>query len=616
VKIASISIAILFALCAAPSTFAADNADPKTDTAQPLTAAGADAFVAALNKQYKADYPEATAAQWIAETYINGDTQLLVSRSNERSLSKLSADVEKSKAYAKVPGISAASKRSIELLKLSTAMPAPKDPAKLKELTEIASRLDGEYGAGKFCSDEKDPSTCRNLDDLSKVLANNRDWDADLAAWAGWHHTSRIMRKDYVRFAELLNDGAHDLGYNNVGELWRAGYDMPPAAFKPETDRLWGQVRPLYEQLQCYARGKLKTQYGDKMPKDGTIPAHVTGNMWAQNWAALYPLLQPYKDAGSLDVDGALVAQNYDAPKIVHRAEDFYHSIGFPALPGSFYEKSQLIRPRDRDVVCHASAWDLDQAGDVRIKMCINPTEENFRTVYHEMGHIYYFLAYNGQSELFQSGANDGFHEAIGDTIQLSLTPAYLHTIGLTGALTQDKKALLNAQMKLALEKIVFLPFGKMIDEWRWGVFDGSIKPSEYNAAWWKLKQKYQGVSSSIPRSEEDFDPGAKYHVASNTPYMRYFMANILQFQFQRALCQAAGQKGALAECSIYGSKAAGDKYWAMLQKGASQPWQKTLKELTGTEQMDASAIIDYFAPLYAWLKQQNTGQPCGWDGL
>jgi peptidyl-dipeptidase A len=577
------------------------------------SAADADAFVAGINKELKTDYPELTAAQWIGETFINDETQLLVSKASERSLAKIGAWVEQSKAYANTSGISAASKRAMDVLRLTLPMAAPKDPAKLAELTAIASKLDGAYGSAKSCKDPKDPKSCKNLDELSDVLAKNRDWNADLDAWTGWHNTARASRKDYVHFVELLNDGARDAGFADVGQMWRSGYDMTPTQFKTETDRLWGQVKPLYQDLQCYARGKLKTRYPDKMPSDGTIPAHLTGNMWAQDWSALYDLLQPFPGASNLNVDKSLVTQKYDAPKIVHRAEDFYRSIGFPALPESLYSKSQLTRPRDRDVVCHASAWDLNMAGDVRIKMCIKTDEEDFRTVYHEMGHIYYYLAYNDKPAIFQGGANDGFHEAIGDTIQLSLTPAYLHTIGLNSGTTQDNKALLNAQMKAALEKVVFLPFGKLIDEWRWGVFDGSIKPDQYNATWWNMRKKYQGVAPTVARSEEDFDAGAKYHVAANVPYMRYFLAHILQFQFQRALCQAAGHKGALHECSIYGSKEAGAKYWAMLQQGASQPWQDTLKTLTGGGEMDASAILDYFAPLHAWLKQQNSGQTCGW---
>lgn len=592
----------------------------RTETTAPASkevvhAADADAFVAGVNQEIRNHYVEDAAAQWVAATYITADTGVLEAKSSERSLIRLKNAIDASHRFDGVSGISAESARGIEMLKRQSAMPTPKDPAHLAEMATLASRLGAAYGSGKSCKDPADPATCRNLNQLSEVLAESRDWNADLEAWQGWHSVGRGMRADYQRFAELLNEGARDTGYADAGQAWRSGYDMDPAALRAETDRLWGQVKPLYSQLQCYVRGKLEDKYPGKMPKDGTIPAHVTGNMWAQDWSALYPLVQPYPGISGVDVTKALKKQKYTPEKMVRSAEDFYRSLGMPALPASFFERSQFVRPRDRDVVCHASAWDTNLEGDVRIKMCITPTEEDFRTIYHELGHIYYYLAYNNLPPLFQTGAHDGFHEAIGDTVQLNLTPAYLHQIGLAGTPRDNEKAVINAQMQLALEKIAFLPFGKLIDEWRWGVFDGSIAAQDYNAAWWQLRQKYQGVSSPVPRTEEDFDPGAKYHVPANTPYMRYFLAHILQFQFQRSLCEAAGFNGPLHECSVYGNKQAGEKFWAMLGKGGSQPWPQTLKELTGSEEMDASAIIDYFAPLNSWLQRQNAGKDCGWQG-
>ena len=576
------------------------------------TPAEADAFVKAVEGEARAIYPELSAAQWVSVTYINGDTQMLAAKANERFLSMVKRNVEASKRFDGV-SLAPATERQLKLLKLSTPMPAPADPAHLAELTAIATKLEGEYGAGKYCKDVGGKQECRDLGQLEDVLKTSRDYDAQLDAWRGWHDTARVMRGDYQRFAALVNEGSRELGYADTGEFWRAGYDMTPAEFSQETDRLWGQVKPLYDDLQCYVRGKLEQKYGEKGSIDGMIPAHLTGNMWAQQWGNLWDLLEPYPDAGGLDVEAGLKAQGYDHLKMVQRAEDFYRSLGFPALPKSFYEKSQFLQPRDRDVVCHASAWDMDLNGDVRIKMCIKPNEEDFSTIYHEMGHVYYYLAYNDKPFLFQGGAHDGFHEAIGDTIVLSMTPKYLNQIGLVGEQKQSHEALINAQLKMALDKVAFLPFGLLIDRWRWGVFDGSIAPENYNKAWWDLRAKYQGVAPAVARTETDFDPGAKYHVPGNTPYTRYFLADILQFQFHRALCESAGHEGPLNECSIYGNKEAGRRYWAMLQHGQSQPWPATLKELTGTEQMDATAIIDYFAPLQSWLKEQNKGKECGW---
>jgi peptidyl-dipeptidase A len=606
--------------------------------------ADADAFVARINREYKAVYPDLTAAQWLSSTYITDDTQAVAAKANERYLTLLNTWIKAAKPF-EGQKMSPESARTILLLKLSTAMPPPDDAKKLEELTKIATKMEGDYGAGKYCTGEGDKQQCRDLGELSEVLATNRDYQTQLEAWQGWHTISQPMRKDYVRFAELVNEGAKGMGFADTGEMWRSGYDMSPAEIAAETDRLWGQVKPLYEQLHCYARTKLKTKYGaDKgQVAGGMLPAHLMGNMWQQDWGNLWDVLEPYKGAGSLDINSALQAQyqrnlsaarakiegEATAEKVVEadreaqlatakqmtqRAEDFYVSLGMPKLPESYWQKTQFIQPRDRDVVCHASAWDMTMTGDVRTKMCIKPNEEEFTTIYHELGHVYYYLAYNDKPPLFQTGAHDGFHEAIGDTIVLGMTPKYLESIGLVKAQDQSKEALINAQMRMALAKVSFMPFGLMIDRWRWGVFDGSIKPDHYNQAWWELKAKYQGVGPVTPRGEEFFDPGAKYHVPGNTPYTRYFLSHILQFQFYKALCDASGYKGPLYECSFYGNKEAGQKYWAMLGKGAGQPWQKTMKELTGGEKMDGSAVLEYFSPLQEWLKQQNEGQSCGWQ--
>ncbi|KAF1726922.1 M2 family metallopeptidase [Pseudoxanthomonas japonensis] len=620
--------------------------EPAADTAAaPAAPKGetADQFIARVNDELKKMYPELTAAQWLSSTYINDDSQLLAAKGNERYLTQLNHWIEQAKKHEGQP-MSPETARAIQLLKLGTAMPAPKDPAKLAELTQIATKMEGTYGAGTYCTGEGDAKKCRQLGELEDVLRSSRDYDAQLDAWQGWHTIAQPMRKDYTRFVELVNEGSKEMGFADAGEMWRSGYDMTPAEIAAETDRLWGQVKPLYEQLHCYTRTKLQATYGvEKGQVNGLLPAHLMGNMWQQDWGNLWDVLEPYKGAGSLDITGALEKQyqaDYQAAlakagpgpgtdalfkaerdaqlqvarQMTERAQDFYTSLGMPKLPESYWTKTQFIKPMDRDVVCHASAWDMNMSGDVRTKMCIKPNEEDFTTIYHELGHVYYYLAYNKLPPLFQTGAHDGFHEAIGDTMVLAMTPDYLKSIGMIDATAQSNEALINAQMRMALAKVSFMPFGLMIDRWRWGVFDGSIKPADYNKAWWELKAKYQGVAPATARGEDFFDPGAKYHVPGNTPYTRYFLSHVLQFQFYKGLCDAAGYQGPLYNCSFYGNKAAGQKFWAMLEKGASQPWQATLKELTGGEKMDAGAVLEYFAPLQDWLKQQNEGQTCGWQ--
>lgn len=591
--------------------FAAGCDKTSTDDSGAAKKETADAFVERVNREMGDLGRELSTAGFAYATFINQDTEFLNAKANERYLEYFGAAVEQSKAYDDAQP-EPATARAIKLLKLGVAAPAPKDPAKLAQMTALTSKMEGVYGAAKYCP--KGPESCKDQTELTDIMAKSRNYDELTEAWTGWHSTARPIRPDYVKFVELANEGARELGFADLGAMWRSNYDMPPDEFTQEAARLWDQVKPLYGSLHCYVRGKLQKTYGAQRVPDGKpIPAHLLGNMWAQQWAEIYPLVEPYPGVSDLDVTSALAKQKYDPVRITHSAENFYVSLGFPKLPQTFWERSLLAKPRDRDVQCHASAWHMDSKDDVRIKQCIEPTQEHLLTVYHELGHVFYYLSYKDQPFLFQGGAHDGFHEAIGDTINLSMTPAYLHQIGLVGSVKQGDQATINQQMKLALDKIAFLPFGKLIDEWRWKVFSGEVAPENYNAAWWRLREQYQGVAAPVPRTEEDFDPGAKYHIPANTPYTRYFLSFILQFQFHKALCEAAGNTGPLHECSVYGNEAAGERFRDMLALGQSQPWQDTLEELTGARQMDASAITEYFAPLLTWLEEQNKGRECGW---
>ena len=572
----------------------------------------ADEFVARVNGELTARAQEAQAAGFTLDTFITPDTQLLNARANDRYLAYLSKAVAEAKRYD-TRKLSPATARALMKLRLNVAAPAPDDAQKRARLTQLEAQLEAKYGEGKYCP--TGPASCKNLDQLSDILASSRNYDELTDAWKGWHSVGAGMREDYTQFVALANEGARELGFKDLGVMWRAGYDMSPEEFDAESERLWQQVKPLYDGLHCYARARLAKRYGEgKVPAGKPIPAQLLGNMWAQQWNKIYPdILKPYPRASIESADALLAAQKWDAGRMAHSAESFYTSLGFPQLPRSFWERSMLTRPRDREVVCHASAWDLATTGDVRIKACLKPTEQDLFTIYHELGHVYYFLSYANQPYLFRDGANDGFHEAIGDTVNLSVTPAYLAKIGLVRAVTPSHEALINQQMKMALEKIAFLPFGRLIDQWRWRVFSGEITPENYNSSWWELRRHYQGIAPPVPRTEADFDPGAKYHIPDNTPYTRYFLSFILQFQFHKALCAASGNQGPLYECSNYGSREAGRRFADMLSLGASQPWQDALEKLAATRRIDAAAITEYFQPLMQWLNEQNQGQPCGW---
>jgi len=575
-------------------------------------AEGAEEYVARLNEELAALDKERSAAEYTMETFINADTQYLNARTNERFLERLGRGLDEARRY-EAQKLAPETARELTQLQFKVAAPAPKDPAKRARMAQLQAEMVALYGEGKSCP--KGPASCKNYDQLADVLATSRNYEELTAAWTGWHDVGRTLRADYTEFVALANEGAREAGYKDLGVLWRSRYDMTPDEFDATAERLWQQVKPLYDGLQCYARRRLAARYGeDKVPAGKPIPAQLFGNMWAQQWNRIYPdLLMPYPKSPVESADAQLKAQKWDPVRMARSAESFYTSLGFPKLPPTFWARSLLARPRDREVVCYASAWDMNPGTDVRVKACLEPTEEDLYTIYHELGHDYYFLAYAKQPYPFREGANDGFHEAIGDTVNLSVTPAYLAKLGLIRSAQPGHDALINQQMKMATQKIAFLPFGRVIDLWRWKVFSGEITPENYNSSWWELRRRYQGIAPPVARSEADFDPGAKFHVPGNTPYTRYFLSFILQFQFHKALCQAAGFRGPLYECSVFGSEAAGEKFQAMLSQGSSRPWQDTLARLTGTRDIDAAAIGEYFQPLLQWLGAQNQGQQCGW---
>ena len=548
-------------------------------------------------------------ANWVHENFITDDTEALAAAANDENTAVTAELVEQAKRFEGLQ-MPADLARKFLLLKLSLVAPGPKDPKLRKEMTEIAASLDSEYGKGKFCDAS---GKCLDITAIEKLMGESRDPERLKQLWVGWHAVGVPMRQRYARFVDLSNQGARDLGFKDTGALWRAGYDMPADQFSADVDRLWEQVRPLYISLFTYVRAKLSQKYGPQIvPPNGPLRADLLGNPWAQQWGYIFPLLGLPENSRGYDLTALLQARKLDAKGMVKYGENFYKSLGFEPLPRTFWERSLFTKPADRDVVCHASAWDVDNKDDVRIKMCIQVRDVDFVTIHHELGHNFYQRAYKDQPYLFQNGANDGFHEAIGDTIALAITPEYLQKIGLL-----DKVPPANADipllLKQALEKVAFLPFGIMIDKWRWQVFSGEIKPDEYNTAWWDLRLKYQGVVPPVARSEADFDPGAKFHVAANVPYMRYFLADIYEFQFYRALCRESGYKGPLNRCTFFGSKQAGAKLNRMLVMGQSKPWPEAMEALTGERKADAGAILEYFAPLQKWLDEQNKGLKAGW---
>jgi peptidyl-dipeptidase A len=576
------------------------------------TEAEARAFVDAASPRLLELSNRQGRADWVAATYITPDTEKISAEANQ---ALIAAVMELAKAATRFDGLDLADdlRRKLNLLKLAAIpLPAPADPRLQAELTETLKWMEGVYGKGKYCRGAGG-TDCLDINQITKIMAESRSYDELLDVWRGWHSIAPPIKPRYVRFVELANQGARDLKYKDLGAYWRSAYDMPADAFAAEVDRLWSQVRPLYDSLHAHVRASLARAYPGKVPERGPIPAHLLGNIWAQQWGNIYPLVGVPAAGPGYDLTELLKAKKVDELEMVRYGERFFTSLGFEPLPKTFWERSLFTKPQDREVVCHASAWDVDNDQDLRIKMCIEITGEDFVTVHHELGHNFYQRAYRHHPFLFRSGANDGFHEAIGDTIALSVTPGYLQKVGLL-ANPPGNEGDLEFLMRMALDKVAFLPFGLLVDQWRWKVFSGEVTPSNYNRSWWELRRKYQGVEPAVPRTEPDFDPGAKYHVPANVPYTRYFLAHILQFQFHRAACREAGFTGPLHQCSIYANKTVGAKLDRMLQMGQSRPWPEALHAMTGERQIDATAILDYFAPLKKWLDEQNKGRTIGWQ--
>jgi len=610
--ISTLSLAISLAFAASPVM--AQTAPAETAAAAAPTAADAEAFIAAAEKDLFDYTVEASQVNWVNYNFITEDTDAMAARINAIGTEKAVKYALEAARYRDVPGLSADTKRKLDILRNGIVLPAPTTEGAAAELNRIATDLSSQYGKGKGTLDGKPIAGS----DIEAEMGNLEHTPAQFAEmWTSWHdNVGAPMKGDYAKMVGIANEGAKELGFSDVGAMWRSGYDMPPEEFAKTTERLWEEVKPLYLALHTYVRWKLNEKYGDAVqPKTGPIRADLLGNMWAQEWGNIYPLVAP-AGSGDLgyDIGDLLKAQGKTPLDMVKAGENFYSSLGFAPLPETFWKRSLFVKPADREVVCHASAWNIDNKDDIRIKMCTKVNSDDFVTIHHELGHNYYQRAYNKQPFLYLNGANDGFHEAIGDFVALSITPQYLVDIGLL-----DKAQVPGADkdigllLRQAMDKVAFLPFGLLVDRWRWGVFDGTIQPADYNKAWTDLRQQYQGIIPPGERPADAFDPGAKYHIPGNTPYSRYFLARILQFQFYEAACKQAGWKGPLHRCSFYGNKKVGAKLNAMLEMGASKPWPDALEAFTGSREMSGKAMAAYFAPLKTWLDEQNKGKPSGW---
>jgi peptidyl-dipeptidase A len=614
-KFATVALSALAVSLATPA-MADDHAETPAaaDAAFPMTPQGAADWVAMVEQDMFDFSVEYGRVLWLNSTYIVHDSNQLAAKYGAQATEKSVRYANEAARYAQVAGLDPEVARKLDILRNGIVMPAPVRDGAATELNEIATKLNSQYGQGKGMLGGEEI----NGSDIEAEMGNLERTPAELAEmWTSWHdNVGAPMRQDYQRMIAIANEGSKELGFADLGAMWRSNYDMDPDQFAAETERMWQEVKPLYMALHTYVRGKLNAKYGAEVqPADGPIRADLLGNMWAQEWGNIYPLVAP-EGAGDIgyDLTDLIAAKGLDEIQMVRTGEGFFSSLGFEPLPDTFWERSQFVKPRDREVVCHASAWDVDNVDDLRIKMCIKKNADDFVTIHHELGHNYYQRAYNQQDYLHLNGANDGFHEAIGDMIALSITPEYLVQIDMLDEAdvpSADKD--IGLLLRQAMDKVAFLPFGLMVDRYRWQLFDGTIPADQLNKGWNDLRLEYQGIVPPVERDESGFDAGAKYHIPGNVPYTRYFLARILQFQFFKAACDQAGWEGPLHRCSFYGNEEVGKNLAAMLEMGASKPWPDALEAFTGERQMSGTAMVEYFAPLKAWLDEQNAGQTEGW---
>ena len=582
---------------------------------QSLTSEDLEIFLESVEQENLIEGPTVSSASWISSNFITYDSQKVIADYSKRYTLKALETSRKASSFNELSTTSS-NRRQLELLKGSFVMPPPFNDDLAGELSDISTKLEAMYGSGKHCYED---GLCLDLEAFENIIDSSRDSNELLKAWTGWHEIGKPMKPMYLRMVDIGNQGSQDLGFDGLSDLWFSKYDMPAEEFLAETDRVWDEVKPLYEALHCHVRSKLNEEYGDDVvPIDGPLPVHVLGNMWGQSWSNIYDLVYEKDESKfSVDVTQIIEERKINEQEMVKYAEDFFLSMGFKPLPKTFWERSLFVKPQDRSVVCHASAWNLDPANnDLRIKMCIEKNEEDFITIHHELGHIFYYQAYNHLPTLFQGGANDGFHEAFGDLLTLSITPDYLNKIGFISIkeASDAKKDPIGLLMKQALEGVVVIPWALTLDKWRSGVFNGEIKESNLNYSWWSMRESYQGITSPVYRSEEYFDPGAKYHIPANTPYTRYYLARIMQYQFHEALCNAMNFDGPLHECSIYGNEVAGEKIISTMAMGQSQPWQDAFENITGSRSLSGSSVMNYYKPLKEWLDKQNENRMCGWE--
>lgn len=592
-------------------------------TAQSLIEEKAESFLNKFNQEAEDLSYQSSLASWNYNTNI---TEENAQKMNEAA-AKWSAFYEEQSKIAQNFSLQeiqdATIKRQLKALQQSGS--SALSPDKNKQLNTILNTMSTIYSTGKVCN-SMNPQECFLLEPgLDEIMATSTDYNRRLWAWEGWRaEVGKQLRPLYEEYVVLKNEMARANNYEDYGDYWRGdyeaegveGYNYNRNQLIEDVENTFKEIKPLYEQLHAYVRTKLMEVYPSYISPTGCLPAHLLGDMWGRFWTNLYPLSTPFLQKPNIDVTDAMVNQSWDAERIFKEAEKFFVSVGLPQMTPGFWTNSMLTEPGDdRKVVCHPTAWDLGH-GDFRIKMCTKVTMDNFLTAHHEMGHIQYDMAYAKQPFLLRNGANEGFHEAVGEIMSLSAaTPKHLKSIGLLPSnFQEDDETEINFLLKQALTIVGTLPFTYMLEKWRWMVFQDKIPREQWTKKWWEMKREIVGVVEPLPHDETYCDPASLFHVSNDYSFIRYYTRTIYQFQFQEALCQAAKHDGPLHKCDISNSTEAGQKLLNMLSLGNSGPWTLALENVVGSRNMDVKPLLNYFQPLFVWLKEQNRNSTVGWN--
>ncbi|KAG9486097.1 hypothetical protein GDO78_008918, partial [Eleutherodactylus coqui] len=499
---------------------------------------------------------------------------------------------------------------------------------KYARLNAILNEMSTIYSTQTVCS--PDGTRCLAFEPgLDQIMLDSTNYEERLWAWEGWRaEAGKKMRKLYEEYVDLENEAARLNGYQDYGDYWRGNYKTLTNDIEYSYDgndllndvnSTFYKILPLYKDLHAYVRSRLQEKYGsDYISSEGGLPAHLLGDMWGRFWTNLYPLVVPYPNTESIDVTDTMVAEKWTVDRMFKEAEKFFESVNLFRLNDNFWNNSMLQEPSDgRKVVCHPTAWDMGM-NDFRIKMCSKVNMEDFLTVHHEMGHIQYDMAYHHLPMLLRSGANEGFHEAVGEIMSLSAaTPEHLKSLQLLpSSFIETEETKINFLLRQALTIVGTLPFTYMLELWRWRVFSGEIPKDKWMQTWWDMKREMVGVVEPVGHDESYCDPAALFHVANDYSFIRYYTRTIYQFQFQDALCKIANRSNPLYSCDITNSTAAGDKLRSMLELGNSKPWTEALKSITGGTKIDVQPLLNYFEPLHTWLRNNNTAKnrTVGWN--